>query len=360
MDSSPERDAMLTYEQLEPILTGLFESVPSLFLIVFAGGEPTLLGDDLLKAIRLCKQHRRRTRIVTNGYWARSMESARTMVRALRDAGLDELNISTDDYHLPYISLQRVRNAYAASLELDFDCVAIATCAGPESALVPDQLNREFGQGEMLLRFDENGVTIKHDFDLNGTNVMLSNCDVQRLGRADQSLFLSESSDYGNRNWQQGCPWAVRSASITAQGHLVACCGFQVHGNEILDYGSALERPVGELLDDADSDLVTNMIALIGPQRIRDLLREICPEDIVVPDSAVSPCEVCQHIVTSPSNRRALYTHIESFVPVILQGRRELMEKHRVGDRVELPDAVQLLVSLRSHDEQRPVPDSPV
>ena len=360
MHSSPDRHETLTYAQMEHILTGLFEASPGLFLVVFAGGEPTLLGDDLMRAIRFCKSNGRRTRIVTNGYWARSMESARDMIGQLSAAGLDELNISTDDFHLPFISLQRVRNAFEAGLEGGFDCIAIATCSGQGTVLNPESLNEEFGRGDMMLRFDEHGVVIEHEFDMQNTNVMLSNADVQRLGRGDTALHPSEVTELDKRAWQDGCPWAVRSASISARGHFVACCGFETDKNPILDYGDAMARPVGDIIDDADADLITNMIALIGPPRIRDLLQQICPDEVSFTDRAVAPCEVCQQLVTRPENRQALYGHLEEFVPVIVEARRDLMERHTVNGRVQLPDDAHINVGLRSTDGERVAPDSPV
>lgn len=121
MNSSPERDDMLSWEQLEKILTQAFSELGNgLKLIIFAGGEPMLLGKDLYKAIQLCKQQGLATRIVTNAYWATSPRVARLKLSELKEAGLDEVNISTDDYHLPFIKLTNVRYAYEAALELQF------------------------------------------------------------------------------------------------------------------------------------------------------------------------------------------------------------------------------------------------
>jgi len=38
------------------------------------------------------------------------------MVGRLRDAGLHEINISTDDYHLPFIPFDHVVNAWQADI----------------------------------------------------------------------------------------------------------------------------------------------------------------------------------------------------------------------------------------------------
>src|SRR5690606_15686786 len=53
MNSGPSRASRLSYEQMESALDQLFRQY-DIQVVVFAGGEPTLLGDDLLKAIHFC------------------------------------------------------------------------------------------------------------------------------------------------------------------------------------------------------------------------------------------------------------------------------------------------------------------
>lgn len=36
--------------------------------VIFIGGEPTIWGDDLLKALQWCKEHNKKTKIFSNGY----------------------------------------------------------------------------------------------------------------------------------------------------------------------------------------------------------------------------------------------------------------------------------------------------
>ena len=48
----------------------------SIQLCVFTGGECTLLGEDLFKSIKLAKSMGLMTRIVTNGFWAKTEKTA--------------------------------------------------------------------------------------------------------------------------------------------------------------------------------------------------------------------------------------------------------------------------------------------
>src|SRR5262249_44968158 len=117
MNSSPERSNKLSYAQIEHVLSQLFANY-RMKVVVFAGGEPTLLGDDLLAAITYCKKNGIVSRIVTNAYWADTPEDALAKCKELRAAGLDELNISMDDYHEPYVPFANVKRAWEAAQQL--------------------------------------------------------------------------------------------------------------------------------------------------------------------------------------------------------------------------------------------------
>ena len=356
MSSGPNRSDQLSFDQLERILTQAFAAL-ELKCVCFSGGEPTLLGDDLYRALRLCKEHGVITRVVTNAYWATSSEAALDFVRGLRDAGLDELNISTDDYHLPFISLQRVRFAYEAALRLDFLSVAITNSYGPESSLTPERLNAEFGGGELKLRFDVDGRSLGYDRQDGQTLLVLSNAPVSRLGTGIDGLEeheLPQGADVDAlADRIGGCQWAIRSAAISAKGHLVSCCGFDVQDNEILDYGDLDSRPLTELLDAADNDLISNMIAILGPPRIRRMLEQLAPGETDFPRAKYSTyCEVCTDLVTRPRNREALYRHQGEFVEAVVAAREWLASGHTGADgRIRVPKGAKVPFGFELREE---------
>ncbi len=114
MRSGPDRDDALRLREMVSAIKEAHEARP-LRTVVFAGGEPTLLGDELLEAIAAVRRLGISTRLVTNAGWATSPDAARAVVGGLREAGLDELNFSADDFHLPFIPLPRVVAAWHAA-----------------------------------------------------------------------------------------------------------------------------------------------------------------------------------------------------------------------------------------------------
>lgn len=329
MNSSPSRDHQLTYDQIASALGQLFENY-RIGVVVFAGGEPTLIGEDLYRSIKFCKDHGVLSRVVTNSYWATSPEAALAKCRELRAAGLDEINLSMDDYHEPYISLEKVKNAYRAALQVDFSAVVIANSCGPQSVLSPEFLEREFGMddGEMQRRFDVDGRSTSRTKDVDGRVILMSNGNVQRLGRGAEFISDEECApDALDRHIDEvgGCPHAVRSLALSPGNHLVSCCGFELHGNPILDFGDMSKESLKTLVDKADDDLIVNMIAMVGPPKLKELLEQLAePGEIRFPKTRYqSYCEVCNDLVGIERNRAALYKYQALFVDPILRIREQ-------------------------------------
>ena len=341
MNSTPDRDETLTWEQLEDHLKQAFDNF-RLRVVIFAGGEPMLLGETLYKAIRYCKRRGAVTRIVTNAYWAANRTHAQKKLDELRAAGLDELNLSTDDYHTDFIKIEAVNNAYQLAQQMDFSAVVLANCFGPQSEMNPEHVKKTFG-GDMTMRYDDDGAALELKQKRGKQLVVLSNARLQRLGKGYEGLREDELApmtaeqldDLGDSTG--GCPWAVRSPAISAKGHFVACCGFEVEDNPILDYGDLAKTPMKDLVNAADNDLLTNMIALLGPIRIMRLLQEVCPDEISFPRSYRTYCEVCSDLVTIKQNRDALYKHGGKFANLVLEAREYLRDNYRSKGVVDYP-----------------------
>jgi hypothetical protein len=364
MNSSPERDDTLSWERLEKILTQALTEL-KLVVVIFAGGEPLLLGETLYKAIRLCKQHGVMTRIVTNAYWATSPKAALAKLKLLREAGLDELNISTDDYHLPFIKLQNVKYAYDAARTLDFAAVVLANCYGPESELSPQRVSDEFDPSkELQLRFDENGDANHYKCVKGEQLVVLSNSHLQRLGRGVDELREDELPGVGKVEAELdelaetvgGCPYAIRSAAISAKGHFVSCCGFEVEDNPILDYGNLDDESMAALIDRADNDLISNLIALLGPVKLMRILQQNHPEEVNFPRKYRTYCEVCYDLVSIPENRGALYRHSGQYADMILRLRELLWERYGKSGRIALPPQQLVTIQIRKTASATPTP----
>lgn len=86
--------------------------------IYFEGGEPFLYYQTMVWGLHEAKKRGYKTGIVTNSYWATSIEDAREWLRPISDIGIDYLSISDDIYHYGENSENLAKYAYQAATEL--------------------------------------------------------------------------------------------------------------------------------------------------------------------------------------------------------------------------------------------------
>ncbi len=79
--------------------------------ISFTAGEPFIYFDDLLELIKLCREFKIYSRIVTNSFWAKTPERARQRLNMLKLSGLSQLRLSYSRWHQEYVPSQNVLNA---------------------------------------------------------------------------------------------------------------------------------------------------------------------------------------------------------------------------------------------------------
>jgi len=314
MNSSPERREKLSYPKIRKVIDDLLAKSSALGLVIFAGGEPTLLKQDLLDAIAYCGARGLKTRLVTNASWALTRSHAERMVQSLREAGLDEINFSADDYHLPYIPLHNIANAWKASKEKGFDSVVIANCYGLESTLTHEVIQNELGETLPVFWDDDGYHASPVPAAPDGTRYLLSNARLQRLGRGrsipDSALVFPEQ-----QRLNLPCQWALTSAALSAEGHLVACCGTEAHGNEFLDFGDALHQDAGVLVDRANQSLVIQAIGRAGPMFLMNFVA-LLSKDSLFAERYSSVCEICEAVVHNPQARELLTEHLHELRPL--------------------------------------------
>lgn len=277
-----------------------FKRTYNIGVVVFAGGEPTLLKGNLLRAIAKCRKLNIISRLVTNASWAINEAKALAGFDALFRAGLSEVNISCDDYHSPFIPFERIKIAYRAARKFPFRAIIIANASHKGSKLTPEYIRAEIGE-ELPFRFDEHGhdVSPRGVRDDQGTIVGISNASLQRLGRAETFFKEADVKTYPSEMvLNQPCPNAIRLPAITPEGTLAACCGFELAGNPVLDFGSLKTNSAEELIGTANENIVARAISCLGPGFLLKFANKLRP-GVVPTKDYVGICEACQDVVTN-------------------------------------------------------------
>ena len=137
---SPRQCGTMTLAQIKQILEQA-KDVKSIEWIFFEGGEPFLYYPTLLKGIQEARQRGFRTGIVTNAYWANSLDDALEALRPF--AGLiEDISVSSDLYHYSESMSQQARNAVAAAEKLKIP-------VGTISVAQPDVVSADCAVGQL-------------------------------------------------------------------------------------------------------------------------------------------------------------------------------------------------------------------
>ena len=264
--------------------------VKSVKVVVFTGGETTLYLDQLLTGISTAKNFGLLTRIVTNGWWADTELKARKMLTDLKNAGLDEINTSYDDYHAPFMKIKNIAILVKVALELGFKTIAVATIVDNTSKYSSDKISsyvaKYVGISEKELR---EKVLFLEDF-------------VTPAGRGT-GLSIDSSRVYGNETstFKSGlsCQDVVKTISIHPSGDVKACCGHAMMSVDDLIIGNLNNNSLDDLINLAQKNIVYWWTSTRGPKKIL--------EKIGVDGEFTSICDACRVLLVSNKERLVNY-----------------------------------------------------
>ncbi len=228
-----------------------------IFLIVFSGGEPFLLDEDLDQAIAYATQLGLMTRVVSNAFWAVNETNTHKRLERLREAGLDELNISTGDFHQEYVPVENVVNATVAAIRQ-----GIRTSIMVESRWGRQFAAEHFWRNERIASIieDPDIKDLLHIFESPWIPMEMTNADIRY-----------ESMQYINKNnlhAQPGCDSILGTLVVTPQEELGVCCGLTRQQISELNVGSLREQSLRALFKKAVQDFLKIWLFVEGPAHI--------------------------------------------------------------------------------------------
>lgn len=322
MMSGPERHERLTFQQMKDAINKYFPNGGE-GVVVFTGGECTRLGTNLLDAIAYANTRGLSTRIVSNGEWAVSTSSAESMVLQLRETGLNEINISVDDYHADWVPFENIKRAWLASKHRGFATVLLAIGTGPNSKLTPRSVMNRLGEniGKINIRSTPQELP---DPDSDGTVYAISENRFYRLGRG-RKMKQSECF-FPNQEEIYSCTCSRRNLQkvITPRDHVGACCGINPEGSQLLDFGPLESDTQPNELQSTFLDAVT----VLGPGYLEKLVMDRNPEISLKRDRYASICEMCEDLSSSQEAILTLQKNLETI-------RRDITSARIINSLIE-------------------------
>jgi molybdenum cofactor biosynthesis enzyme MoaA len=261
--SSPDRKAAMNLEQAKRYIDAA--SANGARWVSFTGGEPFLVYDLLLDLTAYASSNGRLSEAVTNCNWATSREKALQRLLPLKEAGLDTLNMSVDDFHQETIPLTRVKNCFEAAKRLELKPVLMITVkkksnitARRVAALLEDPNIQVLG-GEKLP--NPSALAMKTHFTPVGRG--------EKTPKQEMRYIKVES---------QPCRQVLTDIGVRPSGDVMPCCG---------PLAAQIDAAIGNLEEERLSEILER--AWINP-RIREIYEKGPPQ---LDGSYVGLCHMC-------------------------------------------------------------------
>jgi hypothetical protein len=154
---SPAAKGTMTLAQIRNVLQQAVE-LGTVEMVYFEGGEPFLFYPIMLEGLQEAAALGFKRGIVTNCYWATSVEDAVQWLRPIAEVGVHDLSLSSDLFHGEAMMTQAARNGVEAAERLGLP-EGVITVEVPEGCAAYDQA----GKGEPItggsIRFRGRAVT---------------------------------------------------------------------------------------------------------------------------------------------------------------------------------------------------------
>ncbi len=239
--------------------------------ISFTAGEPFLYIDDICELVRLCEKNGIYSRIVTNGFWAKTREQSDIIVSRLKLFGLSQLRISYSRWHKKNIRQDNIINAAASCEKQDLDYFISFVTDFSEH----DDPLEQFLRDNNLKYFPESLIY---------------------SGRAKEFERPEIFTDY----YPNTCPM---NPYLTPDLDMFACCdaGSQFTNTNFFYLGNHQNNSIDELFQKKETNALYNMIRTLGLSKMASSLGFRAREIV-----KYRKCELCEKLFNSPENLRSL------------------------------------------------------
>ncbi len=233
--------------------------------ISFTAGEPLLYLDDLCKLLTVCRKHGMYTRVVSNGFWAKTSGSADKYVVQLKESGLSQLRLSYSRWHQEHVAQENILHAAQSCKNNDLEYfVSFVTDFSKEDDFLEDYLRKH-----TLMFFPE--------------PMILS-------GRAGAFERFPIRTDY-----QENC--CPMNPYLAPNCDMFACCDAGSHftNTNFFYLGNCEQDSINHLFEKSENNSLYNHIRRMGISTIASFAGFRAREIV-----RYRKCELCEKLFNSP------------------------------------------------------------
>ena len=276
---SPNNNDRLTLDEVKQYIDKSIEAYNTIKMLIITGGECFTLGRELNQIIKYASSKGLLTRVVTNGYWAKSTEIAYKKLKKLVEDGLTEINFSTGDEHQAWIPYNNIMNGTISALEVN-----LTTVINVESSKL-----KKFSVKQILT--DERLEKYRHLFGnklivLGGTWIPFLKSTKEEYDKieSEKDQFISCVQK------AERCKILFSSISISPINNMITCCGLLVNYINYLHLGSVKKYSIKYLYEYQFQDFIKIWLFTEGPKKILDF----CANKRNIPSYNTNKWHICQ------------------------------------------------------------------
>jgi len=245
--------------------------------ISFTAGEPLIFLNDILSLVRLCKKHGIYSRVVSNGFWAKTPEQADKIIPELKISGLSQLRLSYSRWHQAHINRENILNAAVSCQKFGLDYF-ISFVTDFSNA---DDTFEQFLKDNRLKYFPE---------------------PLLYFGRAKKFNRSHVFTDYPPHLCDM-------NPLLTPELDMYACCdaGSCFDKTDFFFLGNLKNYTINELFEKYEQHPLFGLIKTIGLSNIASSIGLNASEIV-----KYRKCELCEKLFNSPENLKALETAVKS------------------------------------------------
>lgn len=270
---SPERKEKLEKSVAKRLIEEAKEN--DIRLVGFAGGEPLLFKDEIIELAGYCSSLGIASTITSNCFWGETYEKALGVVKEMKEAGVNHLKISSDDFHSKVVPYENIKNVLIAAKKMKLK-VVIGCTSLKNSGRLPGMLKNI------------------QDYSL-GVNILEQTC--YPVGRAaekfDRDDFLYNLS-FTDICRDQG------TITIDPDGKAYPCgcmCGM-IESREL---GSIFKMNLCDIIKKAKENKHVEYISQHGIDNYIEYIREN-NLPIKIPQKVVDTCHMCYELFGKKEN----------------------------------------------------------
>lgn len=271
---SPHETESLSFKDIVNFIDEL-SSIKTINSIVWTGGECTLLNKTLEDGMKYAFSKGFNSRIVSNGIWATTTEKSIRYLKKLKAYGLIELNLSTGDNHINFVSVNKIMTASYAAIS-----IGIRVLVSIEKTKHSNFTKTDIEKHPLFEKIKENKF-----------GYLFSSLSSPWISFGEDSYEYDRQAFLEKNN---GCDNLFNFIGVNPNKEILSCCGLTVRYMPEMKTKQSYAEDLLSIYNSQKTNFMKQWLFVSGPINILQQVKQ-WDNSIEIPDF-VHPCQACAYI----------------------------------------------------------------